>query len=118
VDQVIAALWPARAATRRAYAAALARHVDEHGEVPALVLLGNHGIVVNAAAPSVVEGVTEMAVKGARVRAAAYAAGGVAPLDPAALDAFFARADIAERRRGLSGGAAPRPTAETDETDR
>ena len=32
----------------RLYLRALRRHVDAHGELPTLVLLGNHGIVVNA----------------------------------------------------------------------
>jgi len=87
----------------RVYLAALQRHVDTHGELPTLVLLGNHGIVVNAPSPAGVEAASEMAVKGALVRTAAYSVGGVAPLETASVDKFFAREDVIERRARLSG---------------
>jgi rhamnose utilization protein RhaD (predicted bifunctional aldolase and dehydrogenase) len=87
----------------RVYLEALRRHVDTHGELPTLVLLGNHGIVVNAPSPAGVEAASEMAVKGALVRAAAYSVGGVAPLDTASVDKFFAREDVIERRARLGG---------------
>jgi len=77
----------------------------EHGEVARLVLLGNHGIVVAGPTPAAVEAVTAMTVKGARVRAGAYAAGGLAPLPRAAMAAFFARADITARQRDLGTAA-------------
>ncbi|WP_369052904.1 class II aldolase/adducin family protein [Kineococcus terrestris] len=104
----------------RAYLAALARHHAEHGQVPQLVLLGNHGIVVHAGTPAAVDAVTEMAVKGARVRAAAYAAGGLAPLPTASVERFSARADVAERRQvlgvpGVPGVPSPPPTGTTGE---
>ncbi|WP_205709298.1 class II aldolase/adducin family protein [Kineococcus siccus] len=85
----------------RAHLALTERERAEHGEVPALVLLGNHGIVVGGPTPAAVEAVTTMTVKGARVRAGAYAAGGLAPLPRASMAAFFARADIAARQREL-----------------
>jgi rhamnose utilization protein RhaD (predicted bifunctional aldolase and dehydrogenase) len=87
----------------RVYLEGLTRHWETHGELPQLVLLGNHGIVVNAPSPGGVEGVSQMAVKGAQVRSAAYAMGGVVPLPAASVDSFFARADIEERRRLLAG---------------
>jgi rhamnose utilization protein RhaD (predicted bifunctional aldolase and dehydrogenase) len=87
----------------RRYLEALRRHVDAHGELPTLVLLGNHGIVVNAPSGAGVEAASEMAVKGARVRTAAYSVGGVAPLETASVEAFFAREDIVERRARLGG---------------
>jgi rhamnose utilization protein RhaD (predicted bifunctional aldolase and dehydrogenase) len=87
----------------RVYLEALRRHVDTHGELPTLVLLGNHGIVVNAPSPAGVEAASEMAVKGARVRTAAYSVGGVAPLDSASVDKFFVREDVIERRAHLGG---------------
>jgi len=87
----------------RVYLQALRQHVDAHGELPALVLLGNHGIVVNAPSAAGVEAVSEMAVKGALVRTAAYSVGGVAPLEPASVERFFAREDIIERRARLAG---------------
>lgn len=88
----------------RVYLASLERYVGEHGELPTLVLLGNHGIVVHAPSPAGVEAASAMAVKGARVRTAAYAIGGVAPLDAGSVEAFFAREDITERRARLAGG--------------
>jgi hypothetical protein len=78
--------------------------MDTHGELPTLVLLGNHGIVVNAPSAAGVEAASEMAVKGALVRTAAYSVGGVVPLDTASVDKFFAREDIIERRARLGGG--------------
>jgi rhamnose utilization protein RhaD (predicted bifunctional aldolase and dehydrogenase) len=88
----------------RVYLEALQRHVDTHGELPTLVLLANHGIVVNAPSAAGVEAGSEMAVKGALVRTAAYSVGGVVPLDTAAVDKFFAREDVIERRARLGGG--------------
>ena len=88
----------------RVYLEALRRHVDTHGELPTLVLLGNHGIVVNAPSAAGVEAASEMAVKGALVRTAAYSVGGVVPLDTASVDKFFAREDVIERRARLGGG--------------
>lgn len=90
----------------RIYLRALERYVDTHGELPTLVLLGNHGIVVNAASASGVEAVSAMAVKGAQVRQAAYAAGGVTPLDTSSVEKFFAREDVIERRARLGGSRA------------
>jgi rhamnose utilization protein RhaD (predicted bifunctional aldolase and dehydrogenase) len=87
----------------RTYLEALRRHVDAHGELPPLVLLGNHGIVVNAPSAAGVEAVSEMAVKGALVRTAAYSVGGAAPLETSSVDTFFAREDIIERRARLAG---------------
>jgi rhamnose utilization protein RhaD (predicted bifunctional aldolase and dehydrogenase) len=90
----------------RVYLRALERHVGTHGELPTLVLLGNHGIVVNAASPAGVEAASEMAVKGALVRVAAYSVGGVTPLETASVEKFFAREDVIERRAGLGGSRA------------
>lgn len=82
----------------------LAERVEQTGELPSLVLLGNHGIVAIAPTPQAVDGISAMAVKGARVRVAAYSVGGVAPLSDAAVEKFFARNDIADRRSWLSSG--------------
>ncbi|SDG51243.1 class II aldolase/adducin family protein [Klenkia brasiliensis] len=90
----------------RVYLEGLTRHWETWGELPQLVLLGNHGIVAHAPSAAGVEGVSQMAVKGALVRSAAYAAGGVAPLPTESVDEFFARDDIEERRRSLAGGTA------------
>ena len=78
------------------------RRVSESGELPALVLLANHGIIAAAPTAGAVEGISAMAVKGARVRATAYSVGGVAALAADSMAKFFARADIAERRGNLA----------------
>ena len=90
----------------RVYLRALEGYAEVHGELPTLVLLGNHGIVVNAPGPAGVEAASEMAVKGAQVRAAAYAVGGVSPLDTSSVEKFFAREDVIERRARLGGSRA------------
>jgi len=88
----------------RVFHRGLARRYAETGELPVLVLLGNHGIVAIAPTADGVQAVCEMAVKGARVRQIAYSAGGVAPLSAEAVDKFFARDDIVERRGSLAHG--------------
>ncbi|WP_432487790.1 class II aldolase/adducin family protein [Kineococcus sp. SYSU DK018] len=91
----------------RDYLAAVARHADRYGELPRLVLLGNHGIVVNAPTAEAVDAITRMTVKAALVRLAAAAAGGVRPLPADSVASFFARSDIADRSRALRGGTRP-----------
>jgi rhamnose utilization protein RhaD (predicted bifunctional aldolase and dehydrogenase) len=88
----------------RIYAVALREYVETHAALPQLVLLANHGIVAIAPTAAGVEAVSTMAVKGARVRATAYAVGGVAPLSDADVEKFFARDDITERRANLARG--------------
>lgn len=89
----------------QAFHAALSHRVEQSGELPQLVLLGNHGIVAIAPTADGVDGISAMAVKGAQVRTAAYAAGGVAPLTDEQVAKFFARDDIAERRDNLARGS-------------
>ncbi len=88
----------------RAFYTALQRHFTDFGELPQLVLLGNHGIVAIAPTAAGVDGISAMAVKGAQVRAAAYAIGGVVPIPAASVASFFAREDITERRGNLAEG--------------
>ncbi|MGO1415200.1 MAG: class II aldolase/adducin family protein, partial [Microbacterium gubbeenense] len=78
-------------------------YMNEHGELPSLVLLGNHGIVAISQTAAGVEAVSMMAVKSARVRLGARAAGGIAPLGGAG--DYFERPDFAERRIRLAGTA-------------
>ncbi|WP_411285821.1 class II aldolase/adducin family protein [Lapillicoccus sp.] len=88
----------------RIYASGLRQHAERHGALPQLVLLANHGIVAIAPTTAGVEAVSTMAVKGARVRATAYAVGGLAPLTDEQVTKFFARDDIDERRTNLALG--------------
>ena len=88
----------------RIYASGLRQHAERHGALPQLVLLANHGIVAIAPTTAGVEAVSTMAVKGACVRATAYAVGGLAPLTDEQVTKFFARDDIDERRTNLALG--------------
>lgn len=81
----------------------LERHVADHGEVPSLILLGNHGIVANSATADGAEAISLMAVKSARVRIAALQIGGIAGLSAAATAHYFEREDFRERRAALAG---------------
>jgi len=87
----------------RVFLERLEAYVDEHGEVPSLVLLGNHGIVALSDSAAGAEAISLMAVKSARVRLGARAAGGVAALDAATTADYFDRADFRERRANLAG---------------
>ncbi|PPL18920.1 class II aldolase/adducin family protein [Microterricola pindariensis] len=78
-------------------------HVQEHGETPSLVLLGNHGIVAISDSAAGVEAISMMAVKSARVRLGARLAGGVAPLSAETTAHYFDRPDFRERRAALAG---------------
>lgn len=82
----------------------LRERMERSGEFPQLILLGNHGIVATSETAAGTESICEMAVKAARVRTAAYASGGLAPLSGASVDAFFARGDIAERQGNIARG--------------
>ncbi|QEO14250.1 class II aldolase [Agromyces intestinalis] len=78
-------------------------HVDAHGALPSLVLLGNHGIVAISESSAGALAVSEMAVKSARVRTGALAVGGIAGLSAQSTAAYFDREDFRERRSGLAG---------------
>jgi rhamnose utilization protein RhaD (predicted bifunctional aldolase and dehydrogenase) len=92
----------------RAVHAAIRQRCERDGVPPRLVLLGNHGIVALGATAAEVETVTTMAVKAARVRAVALAAGHPAPLDPAHGRELAGRPDETARRTML-GRSPTRP---------
>ncbi|GAA1248221.1 hypothetical protein GCM10009609_09570 [Pseudonocardia aurantiaca] len=81
--------------------AAIRDRLDRDGTPPRLVLLGNHGIVALGSTASEVETVTTMAVKAARVRGVALAAGTPAPLDPQHARELACRPDESARRAML-----------------
>ncbi|MEL0626016.1 class II aldolase/adducin family protein [Salinibacterium amurskyense] len=81
----------------------LGAHVDEFGEVPSLILLGNHGIVAIADTAEGAEAISLMAVKSARVRLGALQAGGIASLSAEVTAHYFDRPDFRERRAALTG---------------
>lgn len=78
-------------------------YVQQHGDLPSAVLLGNHGMVAIASTARAAEAITLMTVKGARVRRDALAVGGVQGLGTDTVTHYFERADMAERRRQLAG---------------
>lgn len=88
----------------RAFYRSLRGYVDQQGQLPQLVLLGNHGIVAIASSAAGVEGISAMAVKGAEIRSTAYAVGGVSPIPTGSVAQFLARPDISERRGNLDKG--------------
>ncbi|MCR2792290.1 class II aldolase/adducin family protein [Microbacterium sp. zg.Y625] len=87
----------------RVFLAELDSYVQRNGELPSLVLLGNHGIVAISDTAAGAEAISLMAVKSARVRLGARAAGGVAPLSPETIAGYFDRPDFRERRATLAG---------------
>ncbi|MGM7698073.1 class II aldolase/adducin family protein [Microbacterium sp. A84] len=87
----------------RVFLAHLEEYVQQHGETPSLVLLGNHGIVALSDSAAGAEAISLMAVKSARVRLGARLAGGVAALDAATTADYFDRPDFRERRANLAG---------------
>jgi rhamnose utilization protein RhaD (predicted bifunctional aldolase and dehydrogenase) len=90
-------------ALARELAPRLRGFIDRYGAPPRTILLGNHGLVALGDSAAEVEAVTAMAVKAARVRAAAIAAGGPRPLTAATVDELSGRRDELERRARLVG---------------
>lgn len=82
----------------------LVAYVERTGHLPQLVLLANHGIVAVAPTADGVLAISEMAVKAARVRRIAYTLGGLQPLSDEAVEKFFAREDVRERRGNIAEG--------------
>ena len=89
----------------RLFLTKLREYVELNGELPSLVLLGNHGMVAIAGSAAGAEAITLMAVKGARVRLEALSVGGVQGLGGDTVKHYFEREDMAERRKQLAGTA-------------
>jgi rhamnose utilization protein RhaD (predicted bifunctional aldolase and dehydrogenase) len=94
----------------RVLLARLEAFVAERGGPPRLVLLANHGIVALGGSAAEVAAITAMAVKAARVRLGAQAAGGPSFLRPDQAERLAGREDERERLQRLASwpGAAPR----------
>lgn len=92
-------------ALARAVVPRLLAHVERHGEPPRAIYLANHGLFATGGSAGEALAVTEMAVKAARVRLAALAAGGLRPLPAASVAELGARPDELERRARLTGGS-------------
>lgn len=87
----------------RSVLAALRAYHSDHGSLPSLVLMGNHGIVALSDSAGGAESISLMATKACRVRLDAIAAGGIVPLPAESTAKFLTRPDIVERRGQLSG---------------
>ncbi len=73
----------------------------EHGQVPRLILLQNHGVIAPGASPEAVLAALFMAEKAAAIFAGAAAMGGPTFLLPQHVERITTRPDEAERQRRL-----------------
>ncbi len=81
---------------------------ERHREVPKTVYMQNHGFIALAANPTEARNITAMAVKAARIRLGALAAGGINLLPAEVIDHLLARPDEKYRAQALSGPAPAR----------
>jgi rhamnose utilization protein RhaD (predicted bifunctional aldolase and dehydrogenase) len=85
----------------RALLAGFQAFLDQHGQPPRAVMLGNHGLVTLGATAAEAAAITAMAVKAARVRLGALLAGGSRPLTADQVARLVERQDEVERRQTL-----------------
>jgi rhamnose utilization protein RhaD (predicted bifunctional aldolase and dehydrogenase) len=77
------------------------QYIDEYYEVPKVILMQNHGLIVLGRTAQQVENITAMAVKAARVLLGTYAVGGPRFMTPQAVERIHTRPDEAYRRKLL-----------------
>jgi rhamnose utilization protein RhaD (predicted bifunctional aldolase and dehydrogenase) len=75
---------------------------QEHGEVPKVVYMQNHGFIALAGSITEAVNITRMGIKAARIRLGALAAGGLNPLPAAVIDHLLARPDEKYRQKQLA----------------
>ena len=75
---------------------------QEHGEVPKVVYMQNHGFIALAGSTTEAVNITRMAIKAARIRLGALSAGGLNPLPAAVIDHLLARPDEKYRQKQLA----------------
>jgi rhamnose utilization protein RhaD (predicted bifunctional aldolase and dehydrogenase) len=93
----------------RAVRDSIDRFIDEHREIPRVVLMQNHGLIVLGRTPRQVEDVTAMAVKAARVLLGSYALGGPRFLTASDVDRIHTRPDELYRRKVAGAGTPDTP---------
>jgi len=76
-------------------------YVSQYGRPPKLIVMRNHGMVALGASPREVENITAMAVKSARIRLGAFAAGGPRALSEQDVRRIDGRSDEHYRQRML-----------------
>lgn len=77
------------------------QYIGEHGEVPKVILMQNHGLIALGRTAQQVKNITAMAVKTARVLLGTYAIGGPHFMTPRAVDRIHTRLDEQYRRKLL-----------------
>jgi rhamnose utilization protein RhaD (predicted bifunctional aldolase and dehydrogenase) len=75
------------------------QYIDEHREIPKVVLMQNHGLIALGRTARQVEDITAMVVKAARVLIGTYALGGPRFLTAENVDRIHTRSDEAYRRK-------------------
>ena len=83
----------------RAVRDSIAQYIDEHREIPKVILMQNHGLIALGRTAQEVEDITAMAVKAARVLLGTYALGGPHFLTAENVDRIHTRPDEAYRRK-------------------
>ncbi|MCB9452338.1 MAG: class II aldolase [Anaerolineaceae bacterium] len=89
----------------RAVRQGIARHTQEYGEPPRVILMQNHGLVALGKTAQDVEQITAMMVKTARILLGTFALGGPHFLSPEAAGRIHTRPDEHYRRQMLQDGA-------------
>jgi rhamnose utilization protein RhaD (predicted bifunctional aldolase and dehydrogenase) len=74
-------------------------HLEQHREVPKVILMQNHGLIALGDTPQQVRNITAMAVKAARVLIGTFALGGPRFLPPEAVERIHTRPDEEYRRQ-------------------
>lgn len=87
----------------RAIKAGIDDHVRRHGEVPKTVFMQNHGLIALGRNATEALNITAMAVKVARIRAAAQNVGGLHELGDATVAHLLGRPDEKHRQAILNG---------------
>jgi rhamnose utilization protein RhaD (predicted bifunctional aldolase and dehydrogenase) len=82
---------------------AVAAYRDRRGAPPKLVVMQNHGMIALGGSPAECINISLMAVKAARIRAQAMAAGGIRVLGDAVTDHLLGRPDERYRQGLLTG---------------
>ena len=77
------------------------RYIDEHREIPKVILMQNHGLIALGRTAQQVENITAMAVKAARVLIGTYVLGGPRFLTARNVERIHTRPDELYRRKQL-----------------
>jgi rhamnose utilization protein RhaD (predicted bifunctional aldolase and dehydrogenase) len=81
----------------------IGQYIDEYHEVPKVILMQNHGLIVLGKTAQEVENITAMAVKAARILQGTYAFGGPHFLSPQNVQRIHTRPDEEYRRKEWGG---------------